>query len=80
MNSQYSSERKVPALLKASSEKNSFKFVNGMVEFTIDGEKVVVPTAETFLRLLKKVAVLEQRLANAESKASRVTRKRNDKR
>jgi hypothetical protein len=73
MTNQYT-ERKVPALLKTADKKNSFKFVNGMVELTIEGDTVVVPTAENFLRLLKKVAVLEQRLATAENKSSRAAR------
>lgn len=78
MTNQYT-EKRVPALLKPTSQKNSFKFINGMVEFTIDGEQVTVPTAEAFQRLLKKVTVLEQRLASTDSKASRATRKRHDR-
>lgn len=70
-------ERKVPALLKTpKNESTAFKINNGMVEFTIDGERVVVPTAEAFQRLLKKVAMLEQRLASTDSKATRASRKR----
>ena len=69
------SERKIPALLKNSKmESGNFKVLNGMVEFTMDGERVVVPTAEAFQRLMKKVAVLEQRLASTDNKASRAAR------
>jgi hypothetical protein len=56
--------------------------LNGMAEFTIDGERVSMPTAEAFHRLLKKVAVLEQRLAvtdNKAAQASRVARSKNDR-
>lgn len=69
------SERKVPMLLKnPKMESANFKVLNGMVEFTMDGERVVVPTAEAFQRLMKKVAVLEQRLASTDNKASRAAR------
>ncbi len=69
------SERKIPSLLKSPKmESGNFKILNGMVEFTMDGERVVVPTAEAFQRLMKKVAVLEQRLASTDNKASRAVR------
>lgn len=69
------SERKIPALLKSKkTESAQFKMMNGLVEFTMDGEQVIVPTAEAFQRLLKKVAVLEQRLYNTDNKATRATR------
>jgi hypothetical protein len=68
-------ERKIPVLLKKAAEStSSFKLSNGMAELTIDGEKVFVPTAEAFNRLLKKVAVLEQRLYSIDNKASRVAK------
>lgn len=69
------SERKLPALLQSpKNESAQFKMINGMVEFTMDGEQVIVPTAEAFQRLLKKVAVLEQRLYNTDNKATRAAR------
>jgi hypothetical protein len=69
------SERKIPYLLKSpKTESSNFKVLNGMVEFSIDGERVVVPTAEAFQRLIKKVAVLEQRLASTDNKAARAVR------
>jgi hypothetical protein len=72
-------ERKVPMLLKnTKTESGNFKILNGMVEFTMDGERVVVPTAEAFQRLVKKVAVLEQRLASTDNKASRAARSTRD--
>ncbi len=72
-------ERKIPALLKSTkTESAQFKMINGMVQFTIDGEQVIVPTAEAFQRLLKKVAVLEQRLYNTDNKATRATRMSRD--
>jgi len=78
---QYSVKRKVPVLLQSKQNiKNTVNLVNGMVEMTIDGDRVVVPSADAFQRLLKKVAVLEQRLAIIDNKASRVTRtKSNDR-
>lgn len=73
------SEHKIPALLKnPKMESANFKILNGMVEFTMDGERVVVPTAEAFQRLVKKVAVLEQRLASTDNKASRAVRTNRD--
>jgi hypothetical protein len=72
-------DRKIPSLLKSSKmESSNFKILNGMVEFTMDGERVVVPTAEAFQRLMKKVAVLEQRLASTDNKASRAARSTRD--
>jgi hypothetical protein len=74
---QYQERKKIPALLKSTqTESANFKLINGMVEFTIDGERVVVPTAEAFQRLIKKVAVLEQRIASTDNKANRVARSR----
>lgn len=69
-------ERKVPVLLKKTkdSQQTNFRMINDMVEFTIGSETVVLPTAEAFQRLLKKVAVLEQRLASVDNKANRAAR------
>jgi hypothetical protein len=69
-------ERKIPSLLKKTkdNQQTNFKMINGMVEFTIGSETVVLPTAEAFQRLLKKVAVLEQRLASVDNKANRAAR------
>lgn len=76
---QYSEKRKIPALLKTNETTNaSFKLMNGMVEFELDGERVMMPTAEAFSRLLKRVAVLEQRISNADNKLNRVQRVRNE--
>lgn len=80
---QYSEKRRVPRLLESQkSTKASFQMLNGMAEFTIDGERVSMPTAEAFHRLLKKVAALEQRLAVTDNKAAqagRVARSKNDR-
>lgn len=70
---------KTPALLKpkqAAKKNSNFKVINNMVEFEIEGEKIVVPTAEAFQNLLKKVTVLEQRLAVTDNKAARAARNR----
>lgn len=61
-------QRELPALLKSSDKKNDFKIINGMVEMTIEGEHVVLPTAEAFQRLFRQVAILEQRLASTDNK------------
>lgn len=72
---QYNEKRKVPKLLKAvDATEASFKVLNGMVEFDIDGERTVVPTAEAFNRLQKRIAVLEQRIGNTDNKLSQVRR------
>ena len=72
---QYNQNRKVPRLLQSKNQnKTTFQLMNGMAEFDIDGERVAMPTAEAFQRLLKKVAILEQRLASTDSKASKVNR------
>ena len=72
---QYSEKRRVPRLLQShQSTKASFQMLNGVAEFTIDGERVSMPTAEAFHRLLKQVAVLEQRLAVTDNKAARADR------
>ena len=80
---QFSEKRRVPRLLQnQQSTKTSFQMLNGVAEFTIDGERVSMPTAEAFHRLLKKVAVLEQRLAVTDNKAAtanRVARSKNDR-
>lgn len=71
---QYKEPKQVPALLKKESAADRVNIINGMVELTLDGQKVVVPTAEAFDRLLKKVAVLENRLYTADNKINRIGR------
>lgn len=72
---QYSEKRQVPALLKTPNvTESSFKVINGMVEFTFDGERVYVPTAEAFQMLIKKVTVLEQRLNSTDNKIAQTRR------
>ena len=69
------SEKQTASLLKPRSVKESkVKIINNMVELIVDGERVVVPTAEAYHDLLKKVLHLEQRLAITDNKASRATR------
>ena len=76
-------KQKVPRLLRPKQvAENSFKMHNGMVELEIGGEQVTVPTAEAFHRLLRQVAVLEQRLAIVDNKAgsaSRLAKARQDR-
>lgn len=71
------SEKQTASLLRQKPVKESkVKIVNNMVELVVDGERVVVPTAEAYHDLLKKVLHLEQRLAITDNKASRATRKK----
>lgn len=82
MTSQYQ-EKKIPALLKTPEKRNSIRYVNGMVELTLNDEILILPTADTFLKLIKKVMVLEQKLMNLETKTNRIsgrsTRKQHDR-
>jgi hypothetical protein len=71
---QYKEPKQVPVLLKKESASERVVITNGMVELTLDGQKVVVPTAEAFDRLLKKVAMLENRLYTADNKINRIGR------
>jgi hypothetical protein len=78
---QYSQNRKIPRLLQnTKTNKAKFQLVNGMAEFDIDGERVTMPTVEAFQRLLKKVAVLEQRLASVDNRTNRISKVRNNDR
>jgi len=68
-------QRAVPALLKSKQVQEArVRLINDMVEIEMNGNKVVVPTAESYQRLLKKVAVLEQRLYATDNKANRMAR------
>jgi hypothetical protein len=68
-------QRALPALLKTKeSLGDRVNIINNMVELTIDGQRVVVPTAEAFDRLLKKVALLETRLYTADNRINRLGR------
>jgi hypothetical protein len=74
---QYTEKKQVAALLKTNTvTESSFKVINGMVEFTMDGERVYVPTAEAFSMLLKKVSVLEQRLFSIDNKVVNARRRK----
>lgn len=74
---QYTEKKQIPALLKTTgSDTPAFRIINGMVEFTLDGEKVYVPTAEAFTMLLKKVTVLEQRIVSLDNKMVNARRRK----
>lgn len=74
---QYTEKKQIASLLKTTSEsESSFKLINGMVEFTIDDQRVYVPTAEAFTMLLKKVSVLEQRLIAVDNKVVNARRRK----
>lgn len=72
-------QRTVPALLKNRQVQEArVRLINDMVEIDMNGNKVFVPTAESYQRLLKKVAVLEQKLYATDNKANRVSRMKNE--
>jgi hypothetical protein len=72
-------QRAVPALLKSKQvQEAKVRLINDMVEIEMNGDRVVVPTAESYQRLLRKVAVLEQKLYATDNKANRMARTRNE--
>ena len=72
-------QQAVPALLKSRQVQEArVRLINDMVEIEMNGSRVVVPTAESYQRLLKKVAVLEQKLYATDNKANRMARTKND--
>jgi hypothetical protein len=72
-------QQAVPALLKSKQVQEArVRLINDMVEIEMNGSRVVVPTAESYQRLLKKVAVLEQKLYATDNKANRAARMNNE--
>jgi hypothetical protein len=72
-------QQAVPALLKGRQVQEArVRLINDMVEIEMNGARVVVPTAESYQRLLKKVAVLEQKLYATDNKANRAARMNNE--
>ena len=72
-------QQAVPALLKSKQvHEAKVRLINDMVEIEMNGSRVVVPTAESYQRLLKKVAVLEQKLYATDNKANRAARMNNE--
>ena len=72
-------QQAVPALLKSKQvQEAKVRLINDMVEIEMNGSRVVVPTAESYQRLLKKVAVLEQKLYATDNKANRAARMNNE--
>jgi hypothetical protein len=72
-------QQAVPALLKSRQVQEArVRLINDMVEIEMNGSRVVVPTAESYQRLLKKVAVLEQKLYATDNKANRAARMNNE--
>lgn len=72
-------QRAVPALLKSKQvQEAKVRLINDMVEIEMNGDRVVVPTAESYQRLLRKVAVLEQKLYATDNKANRAARMKNE--
>jgi hypothetical protein len=72
-------QQAVPALLKSRQVQEArVRLINDMVEIEMNGSRVFVPTAESYQRLLKKVAVLEQKLYATDNKANRMARTKNE--
>ena len=72
-------QRAVPVLLKSRQlQEAKVRLINDMVEIEMNGSRVIVPTAESYQRLLKKVAVLEQKLYATDNKANRAARMNNE--
>jgi len=72
-------QQAVPALLKSRQVQEArVRLINDMVEIEMNGSRVIVPTAESYQRLLKKVAILEQKLYATDNKANRAARMNNE--
>jgi hypothetical protein len=72
-------QRAVPVLLKSKQVQEArVRLLNDMVEIKMNGSRVVVPTAESYQRLLKKVAILEQKLYATDNKANKAARMNNE--
>jgi hypothetical protein len=72
-------QQAVPVLLKSKQVQEArVRLINDMVEIEMNGSRVFVPTAESYQRLLKKVAVLEQKLYATDNKANRAARLNNE--
>lgn len=79
MNQYQYSERKLPALLKKPQAESSLRGLNSdLVEIVVSGQKIVVPTAEAYHRLVTKVARLEQKMLNTENRSVQALRKANE--
>jgi len=72
-------QRAVPVLLKSKQVQEArVRLLNDMVEIEMNGSRVIVPTAESYQRLLKKVAILEQKLYATDNKANKAARMNNE--
>ena len=72
-------QQAVPVLLKSKQVQEArVRLINDMVEIEMNGSRVVVPTAESYQRLLRKVALLEQKLYATDNKANRAARMNNE--
>ena len=72
-------QQAVPVLLKNKQVQEArVRLINDMVEIEMNGSRVIVPTAESYQRLLRKVALLEQKLFATDNKANRAARMNNE--
>lgn len=67
-------KKKVARVLRPVADVPTINVVNETAELTMSGKRLVVPTAEAFYRLSKKVSALEQRLNIVDNKAIRALR------
>ena len=71
-------QKQTPRLLEKPQPDANITIINEVVELDISGKRTVVPTADAFRRLVKKVAILEQRLSSVDNKATRAIRQNNE--
>lgn len=67
-------QRQRPRLLQSAKETTLINMINDMMELEVNGKRMVVPSAEAFQRLVRRVVELEHRLSNVDNKATRAVR------
>jgi hypothetical protein len=73
---QYSTQRKLPVLLRGPVTEGSIKALSvDLMEVVVNGQRAVIPTAEAYSKLVAKVSRLEQKVINIENKAGQALRK-----
>lgn len=67
-------QRQLPRLLQSAKDTTLINMINDMIELEVNGKRMVVPSAEAFQRLVRRVVELEHRLSNVDNKATRAVR------
>lgn len=67
-------QRQLPRLLQSAKDTTFINMINDMIELEVNGKRMVVPSAEAFQRLVRRVVELEHRLSNVDNKATRAVR------